>query len=227
MEVTLTPEEIEEFRQMKAKKIEAERAKEQREEYLALVDEQIEASLEELVSLSERINEVKTKVMDNFKAVLELKREVIKTRDYDSLQSHTFTNSTSTKRITIGVYMLDGYADTVEDGIQKVKDYITSLAKDEDSKMLVSAVMKLLSKNQQGILKASRVMQLRNMAEVSGNDDFIEGVRIIEEAYRPTPSKSYIRADVKGEHGEWIPVSLGMTEGKMIEKKNDQNDQSI
>lgn len=205
--------EYEEFRAMKAKKAAEEKNRQMREQYLSMVDEQIDASIEELERLSGQISATKSRVMDNFKAVLELKREVIQTRDFDAQRSHTFTNSEGTKRITIGVYTLDGYADTAEDGIQKVKDYITSLARDENSQMLVSAVLKLLSKNQQGMLKASRVIQLRKMAEQSGSEEFMEGVRIIEESYRPVPSKTFIRADIKGDNGEWKPLSLGVTEG--------------
>lgn len=205
--------EYEEFRAMKAKKAAEEKNRQMREQYLSMVDEQIDASIEELERLSGQISATKSRVMDNFKAVLELKREVIQTRDFDAQRSHTFTNSEGTKRITIGVYTLDGYADTAEDGIQKVKDYITSLARDENSQMLVSAVLKLLSKNQQGMLKASRVIQLRKMAEQSGSEEFMEGVRIIEESYRPVPSKTFIRADIKGDNGEWKPISLGVTEG--------------
>lgn len=205
--------EWEEFQAMKAKKRAEEKAKEQREEYLVMVDEQIEQSIEELISVSEAISKAKAKVMENFKAVIDLKKDVIKTRNYDEQRSHTFTNTKGDKRITLGVYVLDGYADTAEDGIQKVKDAIASLAKDENSQMLVNAVLKLLSKNQHGVLKASRVIQLRKMAEESGIEEFIEGVKIIEESYRPTPSKTFIRADIKGENGEWKPVTLGMTEG--------------
>ena len=205
--------EYEEFRAMKAKKAAEEKNRQMREQYLSMVDEQIDTSIEELERLSGQISATKSRVMDNFKTVLELKREVISTKNFDAQRSHTFTNSEGTKRITLGVYTLDGYADTAEDGIQKVKDYITSLARDENSQMLVSAVLKLLSKNQQGMLKASRVIQLRKMAEQSGSEEFMEGVRIIEESYRPVPSKTFIRADIKGDNGEWKPISLGVTEG--------------
>lgn len=205
--------EYEEFLAMKARKAAEEKNKQMREEYLSMVDEQIDSSIKELQLLSSQISNTKAKVMENFKAVIDLKREVIPTKNFDEQRSHTFTNSEGTKRIILGVYTLDGYADTAEDGIQKVKDYISSLATDENSQMLVSAVLKLLSKNQQGMLKASRVIQLRKMAEESGSAEFLDGVKIIEEAYRPVPSKTFIRADIKGENGEWKPISLGVTEG--------------
>jgi len=78
--------------------------------------------------------------------------------------------------------------------------------------MLVNAVLKLLSRDQTGNLKASRVMQLRKMADESGNELFIDGVRIIQEAYRPEVSKYYVRAEFKNEQGAWVNVPLGMTE---------------
>lgn len=205
--------EYEDFLALKRQKKAEEDAKKMREEYSAMVDEQIEISIAQLKTLSEQISDTKSKVMDNFKAVIDLKKEIIPTKNYDEQRSHTFTNSEGTKRITLGVYTLDAYSDTAEDGIQKVKDYISSLAKDENSEMLVNAVLKLLSKNKQGMLKASRIIQLRKMAEESGSQEFMEGVRIIEESYRPTPSKTFIRADVKSDNGSWQPISLGVTEG--------------
>ena len=73
-------------------------------------------------------------------------------------------------------------------------------------------VLKLLAKDQKGNLKASRIIQLRKIAEESGNDRFMEGVRIIEEAYRPAISKQYIRVEIKDANGMWKNIPLGMTE---------------
>ena len=129
-----------------------------------------------------------------------------------SQRSHQFINSEGTRRITIGFNVIDNYDDTVDAGIAKVKEYISSLARDEQSKILVETVLKLLSKDSKGTLKASRVLQLQQMAEKSENADFIEGVRIIRDAYRPIESKSYVRAEYKSDSGAWVSVPLGMTE---------------
>ena len=99
---------------------------------------------------------------------------------------------------------IDGYRDTVEDGIAMVKGYIESLAKDDATKALVNAVFQLLSRDGQGNIKASRVAQLRKMAEDSGNEQFLEGVKIIEEAYQPTISKKFIRAQYKNDKGSLV-----------------------
>lgn len=108
--------------------------------------------------------------------------------------------------------MICNYRDTVDDGIAIMKDVIVSLAKDNESKILVNAVLKLLSRDKQGNLKASRVLQLRKMAEELGNERFAEGVRIIEESYLADRSKEFVRAEYKNKYGKWVNVPLGMTE---------------
>ena len=127
--------------------------------------------------------------------------------------SHTFTTSKGNMRITLGSNTIDGYRDTVEDGVAMVKEYISSLAQNDETKALVDMVLKLLARDKTGQLKASRVLQLRQMAEKTGNERFIEGVRIIEESYQPTETKQYIRAEVKDEKtGAWKTIPLSVTD---------------
>lgn len=203
--------EFEAFRAEKQKKEAAERRKRQREDYAAMVDDEVRTAIPVLRELSEQIKTVKDKVFSNFDAILKMKSEVLGlTRD--NQRSHTFTASDSNMRLTLGVNTIDGYRDTVEDGIAMVKAYIESLAKDDTSKALVNAVLRLLSRDQSGNIKASRVLQLRKMAMETGDERFIEGVQIIEESYQPTVSKSYIRAEYKNEKGAWVNIPLGMTD---------------
>ena len=213
--VVMTAEEkaeFEAFQQAKAKKAAEEKAKADREMYKQMVDEEIERSIPVLLGISEEIKESKQKVLDNFKTILEMKSDLFKTKVRDDQRSHTFTNSKGDKRITLGVYVTDGYRDTVEDGIAIVKEYIASLANDEKTQALVNMVFRLLSRDAKGTLKASRIVQLRKVAEDTGDARFLEGVRIIEESYQPEVSKQFIRAEVKDKNGMWKPIPLGMTE---------------
>ena len=73
-------------------------------------------------------------------------------------------------------------------------------------------VFRLLCRDAIGTLKASRIVQLRKVAEYTGDARFMEGVRIIEESYQPEVSKQFIRAEVKDKNGMWKPIPLGMTE---------------
>lgn len=202
---------FEAFRKSEEKRAAEAKARADREMYKQLVDEEIEKSIPVLLAVSEKIKQSKQQVLDNFKTILELKGNIFKTVR-DDQKSHTFTNSEGSKRITLGVYVTDGYRDTVEDGIGIVKEYIESLAKDEKTKSLVSMVLRLLSRDAKGTLKASRIVQLRKVAEETGDSRFLEGVRIIEESYQPEVSKQFIRAEQKDVNGMWRSISLGMTE---------------
>lgn len=186
--------EFDAFRQAKAKKVAEEKARADREMYKQMVDEEIERSIPVLLG------------------ILEMKSDLFKTKAKDDQRSHTFTNSEGSKRITLGVYVTDGYRDTVEDGIAIVKEYIESLAKDEKTKALVSMVLRLLARDAKGTLKASRIVQLRKVAMETGDERFMEGVRIIEESYQPEVSKQFIRAEIRDNNGMWKPIPLGMTE---------------
>ena len=171
---------------------------------------------------SDTLKTAKNKIFADFDTIMKLRREINEDDNPDSDEqfSFTFTSSDGLQRLRIGYNMNDNYLMQVEDGIKKVREYLQSLAKDEASGRLVDAVMSLLSRDQKGNLKASRVLKLSKMAEDSGNETFKEGMAIIRDAYRPTPGKTYIRCQVKttktSEDGkqsqEWTDVGLSMAE---------------
>ena len=213
-QVEMTAEERKDYEAFKAERERrraAEQRKEQRRQYADMVDDEIATTIPQLRCLSEQIKLVKETIFGNFEAILRMKTEITGVARNDQT-SHTFTNSDGTLRVVLGVNTIDGYRDTVEDGIAMVKGYIESLAKDDATKALVNAVLRLLSRDGQGNIKASRVLQLRKMAEDSGDERFLEGVRIIEEAYQPTVSKKFIRAQYKDDKGAWRYIPLGMTD---------------
>ena len=146
-----------------------------------------------------------------------MKEEVVGFKE-DGQFSHTFTNSESTLRLTLGVNTVDGWSDMAETGIAMVRKYIESLATDEKTKTLVNTVLRLLSKDKQGNLNASRVLQLAKMEE-SKDEQFIEGVKIIQESYMPTETRRYIRAQYRDETtaNGWRNIPLGITDVDLIE----------
>lgn len=217
MTVEMTSAERDLFKQWQAeqaRKEAAEKAQNMRATYVELVDKEIESIMPELVKVSGDIAAIKKKTYENFKAIIAMKEEMYRLRTDEKLlvQSHTFTNTKGNMRVTLGAYQVDYYKDTAEEGIAIVKGYISSLAKDEDSKALVDMVLKLLAKDAKGTLKASRILQLRRLADKIGDERFVEGVKIIEDAYDPQPSKTYIKAEVKDDKGAWKNIPLGMTE---------------
>ena len=212
-QVTMTPEEraeYEEFRAQKAREREEAARKAQREEYARLVDDEVAAAVDQLKELSEQMTTIKKTIFDNFDTIIRMKREVMSLCKPDGQYTHTFTSSDSRCRITLGNRMVDDYRDTVEDGIAMVKDYITSLAKDEDSAQLVGLIMSLLERNKSGALQPSRVIRLRQLADKRQDPRLLEGVKIIEDSYQPYASSPFVQAEIKGATG-WMTIPLNIS----------------
>lgn len=219
--VELTAEEMaafKEFQAEKAKKDALARVAALRDNYAELSEAFIKRTIKKLTPLSQKISEKKAEVLDEFSALQKIKAELLGLNGRDMPKSHTFTNKAGTMRVTVGTYETDGYDDSVEEGIAIVKEYIESMAKDENSAQLVKMVMGLLARSASGALKASRVVRLHKLADESGDARFIEGVRIIENAYRPTISRTYIRCETRTVDPDsqvvtdWQLLPLGMTE---------------
>lgn len=212
-QVTMTPEEraeYEEFRAKKAQEREEAARKAQREDYARLVDDEVAAAVAQLEELSEQMSTIKKTIFDNFDTIIKMKREVMSLCKPEGQYTHTFTSSDSRCRITLGNRMVDDYRDTVEDGILMVKDYITSLAKDEDSAQLVGLIMSLLERNKSGALQPSRVIRLRQLADKRQDPRLLEGVKIIEDSYQPYASSTFVQAEIKGATG-WVTIPLNIS----------------
>lgn len=214
VKVEMTPEEFARYKQAMAeqsRRDEAQRAKEEREAYRSLASTTVDELFPKLEEASTALTGLKREVYDAFARVIETKKEVMGTQAKDQ-RSHSFLSEEGKKRIIVGYYLRDGWDETVEDGISKVKDYISSLAGDEETRKLVDIILDLLSRDGKGNLKADKVLQLDKYAESIQDARFSEGVAIIKEAYRPVRTKDFVRAQVKNAMGGWDDLPLGMTE---------------
>lgn len=216
--VELTAEEMQLFQEMKAAKAK-QAAQEKREQdiqtYKKLVDEAISQTVPEAHCIQEMLTRTKDGIMDRFRAVIDMKEELFvgSKQLKDGRYSDTFTNSESTMRVTVGYNTLDAYDDTYTAGVEMVNTYIESLATDDKSKQLADMVTTLLrERSKAGQLKAQNVLRLEQMAAESKDETFIEGMRIIREAYRPQKSKQFVKVEVKNpETNEWVPITMNMT----------------
>ena len=214
VKVEMTPEEFARYKQVmeeQSRRDEAQRAKEEREAYRSLASTTVDELFPKLEEASTALTGLKREVYDAFARVIETKKEVMGTQAKDQ-RSHSFLSEDGKKRIIVGYYLRDGWDETVEDGISKVKDYISSLAGDEETRKLVDIILDLLSRDGKGNLKADKVLQLDKYAESIQDDRFSEGVAIIKEAYRPVRTNDFVRAQTKNAMGGWDDLPLGMTE---------------
>lgn len=216
--VEMTAEEFEQLNALRTeqakKEAEAKKANDIKA-YKDLVDSVVEDSVIKARDVSSVMSKAKNEIIDSFRTVIEMKEELFRGRKSfrDGRFTDTFTNSDANKRITLGYNTNDNYDDTYTEGVDMVKRYIESLASDDKSRQLADMVNTLLQERSKGgQLKAQNVLRLEKMAQETGDENFIEGMRIIRDAYRPVKTKQFVKVEVKDEKSnEWMPVNLNMT----------------
>ena len=206
----LTPEQK---RQIAAQvKAEESAKKEQRQRDLEtlenLAKETVPEAVKVLIQASNAVKDAKAAVFELFRDYLKLKLEVFKTKS--GQKTHTITADGMS--ITLGYRVTDGYTDDANYGIAMIHEYIATLAKDDNSKKLTSAIFRLLQKNAKGDLDSKKVLELAQMAnnEWSGTP-VQEGVEIIQKAFQPKMSKWFIEASQTDGKGVEVNIPLSIT----------------
>ena len=184
------------------------REKAERESYKMIANTTVGEQFLKLEQLSSMLSIAKADVYRQFAAIIELKQELYGAKS--GQMSHTFTDEQG-RSITIGWRQVDEFDDTLDMGIALINDYISTLAVDDNSANLVEIINKLLKKDAKGNLKPNRILDLRNLAEKTGNEQLTRGVEIILAAYKPSRSVIFVEADTKTPQGAKQSVALSIT----------------
>jgi hypothetical protein len=197
------------------------RVKNDQEAYKVLVDQGVTQCMIMLQNASDNLARTKKLVYDTMESALKMKLDIFELKEDDQF-SHTFSSADGRKTITIGSRTVARYDDTVTAGVAKVKAYIASLAKNDETANLVELVTSLMRPDRDGNLKPNRVLELKNIADkmevnamtkgdmTNNEHTFIDGVNIIINAYRPERTRLFVEARVKDENGSErsIPLSI-------------------
>jgi hypothetical protein len=208
---SLTPQEkqalIEQVEAEKQQQKEAERKL--REEYNQLKEELIAPTFQRLNQASNFLKEEKKNIFNDFKALLELKQDLygLSDQDMEFQQSHTFTNSTNTCKIIIGSNVIDGWTDDVSVGVEGVKRWVMENVSSKDRGFMLA----LLKPNKDGVLTASRVLDLSAEANKTGDQELIKHVDFIRDQYRPQKTSTYVKAKYLDTDGKWQWLALSMS----------------
>lgn len=208
----LSQEELAQFRAWKAENAERLERDKTLSSYRTLVDETIENLIPRLVEVSSSMSDLKRLAFEEFQNAISMKKDLFGLKGEGEQKSYTFSNSSSTKRIQIGYYTIDAWADTVNEGIEIVMEWLNGLSSNDKEKALVKAVTRLLSRSANGNLNAKKVMELRNTVGDIATDRVKEGIDLIEKSYKPERSKTFIRVEIKNELGQWENIPLNITE---------------
>lgn len=213
----LSEEEVALLNQARADKAKREAEEKHAQEvktYKELVDEAVNLTVPEAQDISRILEQKKAAIFERFHSIISMKDELFSgsSKAKDGRFTDTFTNKDSTARVTLGFNTNDAYDDTYTAGVEKVKEYIQSLASDDKSRQLAEMVNTLLmERSKAGQLKAQNVLRLESMANEIGDPTFIEGMKIIRDAYRPDRTKQFVKVEVKDPSGKFQTVSLNMT----------------
>ena len=188
---------------------EKESVEKQRDDYKSLVNDTVIEQVKDLEVISRNLLQAKRNVFDSFATVIGLKNELFKVKT--DRRSDTFTSADGKKTVTIGSRTTEAWDDTVNVGVEKVKKYIRTLAKDDNSAELVDTIMGLLSKDRKGNLKTSKVLELEKLANRSKDDEFLDGIRIIRESYRPQLSCQFVEVKLRDADGKESSLPLSMS----------------
>lgn len=187
---------------------ETQKRKDDIDAYKQMVDEFCSDVFARMKKVSEQLRAEKERVFSAADLLIEQKEKLYSTKQ--DRHSNQFTTSDGKVTVALGYRTNDGWDDTVDVGIAKVKEYLKSLTSTEEGAKAVDIILKLLAKDKKGNLKASAMIQLEQHAAEYGDPLFIEGVQIIRDAYRPVDSCQFISVSYKDDKGikHTLPLSL-------------------
>lgn len=176
--------------------------------YRNSVDDYVKRVFDMLLPLSKQLKEAKNIIFKENDSIVYLKEKLFDTKL--DRHSNTYTTTDGTITLSLGFRTVDGWSDEAEAGIAKIKDYMNSLAKDENGAKQNKIIMELLAKDKKGNLRLPAIIQLEKHAKEFGDPLFIEGVNIIKDAYRPTETSQFVSISYKDDKGvkHVVPLSL-------------------
>lgn len=129
----------------------------------------------------------------DFKPLQELKAQAYGTK-INEQDSHTSTLDDGSASITIGYNVSIGFDGTEREGVEKIKNFITSLSDDSEKvKKLAKMVNTFLKPNAKtGMLNPSKIIELSKLRNEFNNEEFNEGLDIIFNAQIRRQNSMYV-----------------------------------
>ncbi|MFD2874070.1 DUF3164 family protein [Mucilaginibacter ximonensis] len=211
---TLTPEEKKTLlNELAAEQKAAKKKKvDDREALKTLMDEAVVELAPICADFGQKQEEIIQTVFNRFASVIALKKE---TYGFDEKQSsHTFTARDGKAQIIIGYNEIIGFDNTVDVGLQKIHEFISSLSVDDANREKLQKIISTLTKkNKKGDLNPTKVIALSELKAEMDNDLFTEGVEIVEQSQFKTRTTMYVRGYYRKQvqDGREISMSFSIT----------------
>lgn len=183
-----------------------------REALKSMIDETVASLAPKCADFGQQQVSMIDTVFKSFASVIALKKDVY---GFDEKQSsHTFTARDGSGSITIGYNEIIGFDSTVDVGLQKIHEFISSLSVDDANReKLQKIVSTLTKKNKKGELNPTKVIALSELKAEMDSDLFTEGVEIVEQSQFKTRTTMYVRGYYRkpAEDGREVTLTFSIT----------------
>lgn len=172
-------------------KAEKEKKVENRKAYKELSNEYVYRNINNLINHNKITEHLITTLFEDYKAVKEMKALVYGEKPQDS---HTSTLPDGSASITIGYNVTIGFDGTESSGVEKIKNFISSLSdNDENTKKLTKMVNTFLKPNAKtGMLNPVKIIELSKLRDEFKDDQFNDGLDIIFNAQTRNQNSMYV-----------------------------------
>lgn len=212
----MTPEQRKALMQELAQEEKAAKQKknEDRKAFKKLSSEFVEKNIDVLVNHHMVTDGLISGLFKEFGMIQELKESLYGSKVNDQ-ESHTSTLEDGSASITIGFNVSIGFDGTETMGVEKIKDYLTSLSGEEANvKKLTKAVNTLLKPSKKtGMLNPASIIQLSALRDEFNSESFNDGLDIIINAQQRRKNSMYVSGwrYVKDQEGKAVKLDFRFT----------------
>jgi hypothetical protein len=174
-------------------KLEKKKREENISAFKKLSEEFVTNNIDPLVHHHEITGALIEKLWNGYKSIKELKADVYGTK-INEQDSHTSTLEDGSASITIGWNVSIGFDGTESAGVEKIKEFISSLSTDdENNKKLSAAVNTFLKPNAKtGMLNPAKIIELSKLKSEFNDERFNDGLDIIFNAQQRRQNSMYV-----------------------------------
>jgi len=199
-----------------AKQEKADKAKKSADKkaFKELSSEYIANNIDKLVNHHNTTDSLVNALFKDFKSILDLKASVYGEKVLN-FESHTSTLEDGSASITIGHNVTIGFDGTESVGVEKIKEFLTSLSTgDANVEKLSKAVNTLLKPSAKtGMLNPASIIQLSKLRDDFNSELFSEGLDIIIQAQQRRVNSMYVSGwkFIQDEQGKSIKLDFRFT----------------
>lgn len=144
-----------------------------------------------LVNKRTSIEQVIEALFSDYQSILTIKQDIYGVKNQDS---HTSTLADGSASISIGYNVTIGFDGTETAGVEKIKEYISTLSGEDDRLIKLNKMVNTFLKpnGKTGQLNPSKIIELSNLRDEFNNETFNEGIEIIFDAQTRNKNSMYV-----------------------------------